>query len=215
MKAKGGAKLRCQRVGCDAMYDERNNPEGGCVHHPGAPLFHDGVKEWTCCRKRSHDFSTFMNIPGCTRGKHTQEKPQTMQRTAPVPAVGPAARPRKLGQACTVEEATSREQCPRCRQGFFCSDHTQMVDPTEQKPKHKVTVRQETDPSAFQTCRHPGCGTKFQEKHNHPRACHYHPGPPVFHDRKRGWKCCEIYVNTFDEFLNIPPCTWGRHDANV
>jgi len=205
--------MRCQRMGCDATYDEANNPEGCCVYHPGAPLFHDGVKQWTCCKQRSHDFSIFLSIPGCRRGKHTQERPQTMQQTAAASAAKPTPLPRKLGQGSTGEEATSREQCPRCRQGFFCSDHLQETDATDPKPERKVT--QEMDPMAFQTCRHPGCGKKFQEKSNHQRACHYHPGPPVFHDRKRGWKCCTVYANTFDEFLNIPPCTWGRHDANA
>jgi hypothetical protein len=28
------------------------------------PLFHDGKKEWSCCKQRSHDFSDFLNLPG-------------------------------------------------------------------------------------------------------------------------------------------------------
>lgn len=28
------------------------------------PIFHDGMKEWSCCKKRSHDFSLFLEIPG-------------------------------------------------------------------------------------------------------------------------------------------------------
>lgn len=28
------------------------------------PKFHDGMKEWSCCKKRSHDFSLFLQIPG-------------------------------------------------------------------------------------------------------------------------------------------------------
>jgi len=28
------------------------------------PIFHDGTKEWSCCKKRSHDFSLFLEIPG-------------------------------------------------------------------------------------------------------------------------------------------------------
>ena len=28
------------------------------------PMFHDGMKEWSCCKQRSHDFSLFLQIPG-------------------------------------------------------------------------------------------------------------------------------------------------------
>lgn len=28
------------------------------------PIFHDGMKEWSCCKQRSHDFSLFLAIPG-------------------------------------------------------------------------------------------------------------------------------------------------------
>ena len=28
-----------------------------------------------------------------------------------------------------------------------------------------------------------------------------------------GWKCCKPRVLTFDEFLNIPPCTTGKHST--
>ena len=57
--------LLCQRIGCDARYREDSNAEGSCRHHPGPPVFHDGGKEWSCCKQRSHDFALFMSIPGC------------------------------------------------------------------------------------------------------------------------------------------------------
>ena len=56
---------------------------GVCVHHPGVPVFHDAMKVrratvtvsgvlmfvflfvqgWSCCKKRSTDFTDFLNIP--------------------------------------------------------------------------------------------------------------------------------------------------------
>ncbi|KAK4385080.1 Cysteine and histidine-rich domain-containing protein RAR1 [Sesamum angolense] len=56
-------KVRCQRIGCDAMFSEDDNPDGSCTYHH-APIFHDGMKEWSCCKKRSHDFNLFLEIPG-------------------------------------------------------------------------------------------------------------------------------------------------------
>lgn len=208
----GIKRWKCQRIGCDAMYEEHNNPDGCCLHHPGAPMFHDGIKEWTCCHRKSHDFSTFLAIPGCRRGKHSQEKPKAMTTTSKVSTNAPTPLPRKLDSTARLEEAPGREGCTRCKQGFFCSDHGQGTLSTTKNVEETIPTC--VDPHAWQTCKHPGCGTKFQEIDNHLRACHYHPGPPVFHDRKRGWKCCEVYVDTFDDFLSIPPCTWGKHGTS-
>nr|GFC86923.1 cysteine and histidine-rich domain-containing protein RAR1 [Tanacetum cinerariifolium] len=43
-------------------------------------------------------------------------------------------------------------------------------------------------------CKNKGCGQTFKEIDNHETACNHHPGPAVFHDRLRGWKCCDIHV---------------------
>ncbi|KAF2706774.1 chord-domain-containing protein [Pleomassaria siparia CBS 279.74] len=57
-------------------------------------------------------------------------------------------------------------------------------------------------------CVHKGCGKIYTDESE---ACEYHPGPPVFHEGQKGWKCCKPRVLTFDEFLTIPPCTTGTH----
>lgn len=44
-------------------------------------------------------------------------------------------------------------------------------------------------------------------------VCRYHPGPPIFHEGQKGWKCCKPRVLTFDEFLEIEPCTQGKHST--
>ncbi|KOM36043.1 hypothetical protein LR48_Vigan02g219300 [Vigna angularis] len=79
-----------------------------------------------------------------------------------------------------------------------------------QAPKPKKIV----DINEPQVCKNKGCGQTFKEKDNHDTACSYHPGPAVFHDRMRGWKCCDIHVKEFDEFMNIPPCSKGWHSAD-
>uniref|UniRef100_A0A453CPS7 CHORD domain-containing protein n=1 Tax=Aegilops tauschii subsp. strangulata TaxID=200361 RepID=A0A453CPS7_AEGTS len=30
-----------------------------------------------------------------------------------------------------------------------------------------------------------------------------------------GWKCCDVHVKEFDEFMEIPPCTKGWHNADA
>jgi hypothetical protein len=83
-----------------------------------------------------------------------------------------------------------------------------------------------------QKCVHQSCGKIFTDPEE---ECHYHPGPPIFHEGQKGmslahlqgssailqllltirqgWKCCKPRVLTFDEFLAIPPCTVGKHST--
>ncbi|KAK8083495.1 CORD and CS domain-containing protein [Apiospora saccharicola] len=61
-----------------------------------------------------------------------------------------------------------------------------------------------------QKCVHKGCSKEYSDPEE---VCNYHPGPPVFHEGQKGWKCCKPRVLTFDEFLEIPPCTQGKHST--
>uniref|UniRef100_A0A2P2JLH6 Uncharacterized protein MANES_06G139000 n=1 Tax=Rhizophora mucronata TaxID=61149 RepID=A0A2P2JLH6_RHIMU len=207
-------KLRCQRIGCDATFTEEDNPEGSCQYHDSGPIFHDGMKEWSCCKKRSHDFSLFLEIPGCKMGKHTTEKPVLAKASkSPKVQVIPST-------SAPVTSSSSKESCSRCKQGFFCSDHgSQSKEVASAKGNADIPVpcpppKKIVDINEPQTCRNKSCGKTFKEKDNHETACSYHPGPAVFHDRMKGWKCCDIHVKEFDEFMSIPPCTTGWHSAD-
>ena len=66
------ANASCRRRGCGTTYsgDEKRENEK-CVHHPGAPIFHEGSKGWSCCKRRVLEFDQFMNIEGCkTKDRH-------------------------------------------------------------------------------------------------------------------------------------------------
>eukprot|EP01018_Ginkgo_biloba_P025842 Gb_05211 [translate_table: standard] len=190
-----------------------------------------------------------LQISRCKTGKHTSEKPQT--KAAPSPN-----KPMTLSVTGNTAFDTAKAACSRCRQGFFCSDHGSQVIvnarpiktvPSENvvKPKPAAPVLETIiDLNQKQLCRNKSCGKNFTERDNHETACHYHPGPAVFHDRLRGvsrspiqsrylqtcdslpsrlvgiipsmptWQCCDVHVKEFDEFLTIPPCTEGWHNAN-
>ena len=235
----------CQRIGCDAVYDPRDpaatNPPGCCRYHPGAPLFHEGNKSWTCCGRKSHDFSLFMDIAGCATGRHTQRKPPK-PATANVTARDSAGvKPTKLETQVDTKDpnpssssaSAKREDCNRCRSGFFCSDHAASAEAPAETVAETVASATETrliasetsqhgqsseptsvDPHETQICRNVGCGEKFTEAENDDAACAFHPGPPIFHERKKGWACCDQTRWDFDEFLKIPTCAVGRHCAN-
>ncbi|KAL9081738.1 MAG: hypothetical protein Q9159_007071 [Coniocarpon cinnabarinum] len=62
-------KANCKRRGCgfqapaDTSSYSRDNEK--CVYHAGQPIFHEGSKGWTCCKKRVLEFDEFMKIQGC------------------------------------------------------------------------------------------------------------------------------------------------------
>jgi hypothetical protein len=66
----------CRRKGCGATYaagtaGQRRDKDEHCVHHPGAPIFHEGSKGYSCCKRRVLEFSEFLKIEGCqTKSRH-------------------------------------------------------------------------------------------------------------------------------------------------
>ncbi|KAL9589021.1 MAG: hypothetical protein Q9203_002188 [Teloschistes exilis] len=63
----------CRRRGCNAnsSTDERSSSRDDekCIYHPGQPIFHEGSKGWSCCKRRVLEFDEFMKIEGCKRKK--------------------------------------------------------------------------------------------------------------------------------------------------
>ena len=61
----------CRRRGCKAFsqpgLDPRRRAEERCRYHSGQPIFHEGSKGWTCCKRRVLEFDEFMRIEGCQR----------------------------------------------------------------------------------------------------------------------------------------------------
>lgn len=62
----------CKRKACGVTHKgaPRSDDEN-CQHHPGAPIFHEGSKGWSCCKRRVLEFDEFLRIPGCkTKSRH-------------------------------------------------------------------------------------------------------------------------------------------------
>lgn len=65
----------CKRRGCGRVWKDPatsrgDGPEAICHYHPGAPIFHEGSKGWSCCPRKVLDFDEFLKIEGCKEGKH-------------------------------------------------------------------------------------------------------------------------------------------------
>ncbi|KAK2738872.1 hypothetical protein FQN57_006887 [Myotisia sp. PD_48] len=61
----------CRRRGCNATFNPAvpRTDDEGCIHHPGQPIFHEGSKGWSCCKRRVLEFDEFMKIQGCATNK--------------------------------------------------------------------------------------------------------------------------------------------------
>ena len=64
------ANATCRRKCCNVGYDPSvPRDEEKCVHHPGQPVFHEGSKGWSCCKRRVLEFDEFLKIQGCKEKK--------------------------------------------------------------------------------------------------------------------------------------------------
>ena len=63
-------KMKCSNKGCLKEFTEENNINDCCKYHLGVPVFHDLVKYWSCCKKETWDWDSFMKLPTCSVGKH-------------------------------------------------------------------------------------------------------------------------------------------------
>ncbi|CAK9820814.1 Cysteine and histidine-rich domain-containing protein morgana [Anthophora plagiata] len=71
----------CKNNMCKATYNGPESDNEICNHHPGIPIFHEGMKYWSCCQKKTTDFSTFLEQPPCTQGKHVWISKDTGKKT--------------------------------------------------------------------------------------------------------------------------------------
>lgn len=70
----GGVKVgtQCKNNSCSKSYQDESSLNQQCLYHPGGPVFHEGYKYWSCCKKKkTTDFSEFLTFTGCTQGQCT------------------------------------------------------------------------------------------------------------------------------------------------
>ncbi|XP_025060835.1 integrin beta-1-binding protein 2 isoform X5 [Alligator sinensis] len=187
--------LLCYNKGCGQRFDLDKNSQGSCVYHPGVPIFHDALKGWSCCKKRTTDFSEFLSIKGCTKGCHSSEKPPE-----PFSQVETSDKlVAKLGRELIVQGPKSAEKMQRERPS---SDELRQQLPIKvsrslEQVLEKLNLASEDQPpkggSSCQAeavaemrtgapCQNPGCKVMYRGPESDKEACTFHPGIPVFHE---------------------------------
>lgn len=71
----------CTNSGCHKTYEGPAANDTECVFHSGVPIFHEGMKYWSCCQKKTSDFTAFVNQVGCDIGKHKWVKDDSQSQT--------------------------------------------------------------------------------------------------------------------------------------
>ncbi|KOC69964.1 Cysteine and histidine-rich domain-containing protein [Habropoda laboriosa] len=71
----------CRNNSCNARYNGPESDNEVCNHHPGVPIFHEGMKYWSCCQKKTTDFSAFLEQLPCAQGTHVWISKDTDKKT--------------------------------------------------------------------------------------------------------------------------------------
>ncbi|EGD73171.1 hypothetical protein PTSG_04884 [Salpingoeca rosetta] len=199
----------CLHRGCGKEYSEEENKDGDCRYHPGTPIFHEGLKGWSCCNKRFTDFSEFLAYPGCTYGEHSDVPPDDdVDANAALKELSSAPIDRlSLEQQQTMAQV--RDAAPKV-------DLDVKVTPSLERALEKFRARQaeeETDEvKPGQPCTNNACNATYVDEMSNEEECLYHPGAPVFHEGYKYWSCCpKKKTYEFDEFLEFKGCTTGKH----
>uniref|UniRef100_A0A915K1W4 Cysteine and histidine-rich domain-containing protein 1 n=1 Tax=Romanomermis culicivorax TaxID=13658 RepID=A0A915K1W4_ROMCU len=61
---------QCRNPACTKTYDKNFDPNETCWYHSGTAIFHEGMKYWSCCQRKTSDFESFLQQEGCTSGRH-------------------------------------------------------------------------------------------------------------------------------------------------
>uniref|UniRef100_A0A8C2ACN1 Cysteine and histidine-rich domain-containing protein 1 n=1 Tax=Cyprinus carpio TaxID=7962 RepID=A0A8C2ACN1_CYPCA len=186
----------CYNKSCGQRFDPENNPEDACTYHPGVPVFHDALKGWSCCKRRTTDFSDFLSIAGCTKGPHNSEKP---------------LEPVKPDVKVSGEKKELEDLKPRFNEYVI-----QAPKPLEfiQRPSSEeplVELRRKVSPSLSQALEKLRLAGTYNGPKSDEEMCLYHPGTPIFHEGMKYWSCCKRKTSDFNSFLSQEGCNKGSH----
>ncbi|XP_033111950.1 cysteine and histidine-rich domain-containing protein 1-like [Anneissia japonica] len=210
-------QLNCYNKGCGKQFTKEQDGPDVCEFHPGGPIFHDAYKGWSCCKKRTTDFTEFLNIKGCTKGYHNPEKPQPQVQSVEsnyddddVSIKKEPKPPREPNPVKAVERPRSDEQMVP----IPITVGATLKDAIAKLRKMEVSATENANSDEIQLgtcCKRTSCGKAYEGQESKNEQCFYHAGTAVFHEGMKYWSCCQKKTSNFDDFLKQPGCTKGVH----
>ncbi|KAJ7997550.1 hypothetical protein DPEC_G00230170 [Dallia pectoralis] len=213
--------LLCYNKGCGQRYEADNNCDDACTHHPGVPVFHDALKGWSCCKRRTTDFSDFLSIAGCTKAPHNPEKPpepvkpdvkssgekQGVDDLKPKFSEFIISAPRPLE---SISRPSPNEPIMRLQQKISPSLKQALEKLSETSTAE--SNEEDTDEVKVGTlCKNGGCAKSFEGPASNTHPCLFHAGVPIFHEGMKYWSCCKRKTSDFNTFLSQEGCSQGLH----
>uniref|UniRef100_A0A7E4VG52 CHORD domain-containing protein n=1 Tax=Panagrellus redivivus TaxID=6233 RepID=A0A7E4VG52_PANRE len=203
------AQLQCYNKGCSQKYDPEDSDKEVCQYHPGPHEFHDAYKIWKCCQKKSTDFTTWLNYPGCQKGKHNNVKPVENVKVAPTQEI----RPEKEDEVIVWNglNKPAERHAPgqmeslniEVTNGAAAAIERQQAATAEESGDNNVVVGA--------VCKNNACNTTYNGPETNKTECRHHPGTAIFHEGVKYWSCCVKKTSDFTQFLNQPGCEVGTH----
>jgi len=205
------ADRTCYNRGCGKSYNPRENGDDACTYHPGAPYFHDAYKGWTCCEMKSTDFTTFLNTPGCGKGKHSNIKPVEPEKITG--NLEKDSSPEEVIIRAPVQEAMKRPpiDTPLLRLNPTIAASLKQQKLVASSPSGYGQSPSENGVNIGESCKNNGCKTTYAGPDTNLADCTYHPGVPVFHEGMKFWSCCQRKTSEFQQFLDQEGCDIGKH----
>lgn len=202
--------LQCYNRGCGLKFDPDNNNDESCRHHPGQPFFHDAYKGWSCCNRKSVDFTEFLNMKGCTVSKHSDVKPPEPEKP-----------PQKIEENVEEVKEIRKPIQAAIKRPSFDSPLIQITPTVLPALKDaidtlvpKTATKTENNSCEIPigtTCRNGGCNCTYTSPEADETECRHHPGVPIFHEGLKFWSCCTKRTSDFTAFMNQPGCSVGNH----
>lgn len=181
--------------------------QGDCVHHPGVPVFHDAYKGWSCCKKKCTDFTEFLNIKGCTKSVHTNEKPPELEKPPVDKSIVEEAKEIKPLVASTMK----RPPFESARKTLVPVVSPSLLDQIKGLSSVTEKTSDNTEIKVGQNCYNKACKATYRGSDSLTEICTHHPGVPIFHEGLKYWSCCQKKSTDFSVFLAQPGCTEGIH----
>lgn len=143
-----------------------------CISFVHIAIFHEGLKGWSCCKKRVASFDEFLQIPGCAKGHHSSE-------------IKKAPEPEKSSKPL-VEISNINNNVPQ----MVVQQLPRQQKANEKQEQEKQVYTEDTPDMVFTPgtiCKRRGCGHKFKtstisQGDGTEAICKYHDGTPVFHE---------------------------------
>ncbi|CAG8481619.1 8637_t:CDS:2 [Dentiscutata erythropus] len=182
----------CVHKGCEKTYEEKDNHETACLYHPSAPIFHEGLKGWQCCSRRVTSFDEFLAIPGCTKGRHSNEVPP------PTESNETSKESETVSSKLSIEPTVDKNGVEVYNSGpTYTPIQSKPAEPPQKaKPSPQEEKPEEEDdlsiPVAPGTvCKRASCNTAYVDdetsrNEGSQSECVYHPGTPIFHEGSKG-----------------------------